>query len=57
MTHYLEEINELADKICFLNKGTIIERGDLSEMYRKYDIADRDICKLYEEVIVDEQDT
>ncbi len=57
VTHYLEEINELADKICFLNKGTIIERGDLSEMYRKYDIADRDICKLYEEVIVDEQDT
>lgn len=56
VTHYLEEISGLADKVYFLEKGKVVEQGDLNGLYQKYAIADSDICRLYEEVIIHEQD-
>lgn len=52
VTHYLEEISELAEKICFINNGEIVDFGELDQLYNKYNIASRDINELYEEVVV-----
>ena len=51
ITHYLEEVYELAEIICFINKGKIVEYGKIQELFAKYHIEDQDICKLYEGVI------
>lgn len=56
VSHYLEEVKELADKICFLNKGKVVECGSMSQLFQKHSIENSDICKLYEEVIPDEKD-
>lgn len=54
VSHYLEEISEIANKVCFINKGKIVESGDLADLYKKYQI-DQNICQLYEEVILSEK--
>lgn len=51
VTHYLEEVLTLADKICFMDEGKIVEQGELDKLFIKYNVPDYDICKLYEEVI------
>lgn len=54
VTHYLDEIPELADKILFIKKGEIVEQGKLDELFTKYRIEKTNMEKLYEEVIVHE---
>lgn len=54
VTHYLEELAGLAERICFLKKGQIVEQGNLDHLYQLHHIDDKDICKLYEEVIMHE---
>ena len=50
----LEEIKELADKICFIKEGKIKEYDYIDVLFEKYEIEDKNIGKLYEEVITNE---
>lgn len=54
VTHYLEEVTALAEKICFIKQGKIVEEGKIAELFKQYNITNGDICKLYEEVIGNE---
>jgi ABC-2 type transport system ATP-binding protein len=52
ITHYLEEILQLAESVYFLKQGKIVEYGKLDDLFSKYKLEDSNICSLYEEVIV-----
>lgn len=54
VTHYLEELVGLADRICFLKKGRIVEQGNLEQLYQLYHNDNMSINELYEEVIMHE---
>lgn len=51
VTHYLEEILQLADKICFLKDGRIVDQGRMADLFFKYSVEEGNIEALYEEVI------
>ena len=36
-THYLEEAEELCNKVVFINKGRILESGNMNDILKKYD--------------------
>ena len=38
-THYLEEAEQLCDKIAFINEGEIVAQGSSSELSTKYGVA------------------
>ena len=38
-THYLEEADQLCDRIAFINEGQIISQGSSSELAAKYGVA------------------
>lgn len=48
VTHYLEEVQDLAEKICFMKKGKIIEEGKIEDLFEQHKITNKDIYKLYE---------
>lgn len=54
ITHYLEEIYDLAEEIYFMDKGKIKEYGKLAELFVKYNITNQNVNRLYEEVMSDE---
>lgn len=39
VTHYFEEVEELCNKIAILKNGELIEYGEKSELFKKYDIS------------------
>jgi ABC-2 type transport system ATP-binding protein len=38
-THYLEEADQLCDKIAFINNGEIVARGTSDELSREYGVS------------------
>lgn len=50
VTHYLEEVNEVSEKLIFLNNGEIVETGSLNELLDKYDLRERVIIETTEQI-------
>lgn len=52
VTHYLDEVRELANKIVFMNQGRIVASGGLKQLLQEHHLGDMDVEGLYEEVII-----
>jgi ABC-2 type transport system ATP-binding protein len=55
-THYLEEAEELADKVAIMDKGKIITSGTPNEIIARYGNVERDSLEDVFVKLVGEQD-
>ncbi|MDR3290649.1 MAG: ABC transporter ATP-binding protein [Methanobrevibacter sp.] len=52
VTHYLEEVEEISEKLIFLKKGKIVELGLKDDLYNKYNLnySENNLTVLYTQV-------
>jgi ABC-2 type transport system ATP-binding protein len=50
VTHYLEEVNEVSERLIFLKDGEIAETGLLIELLDKYNLRERVIIETTEQI-------